>query len=423
MTIPNVSVGDDSRRRVVVTGYGAITAFGVGSDALRAGMADERSALATITRFDAADQATRFAAEVPDFVPGDWLDRKQSRRMDRFTQFASVSAREAVAMSGLDVASSPDRVGVLTGSAFGGVETFTGAVQTLVERGPRRLSPFAVPMSIANMAPGVIAIDLGAKGPAYAYASAFASGANAIGEAMRMIQQGRVDAVIAGGAEAPINPVILAGFSAMQSLSENNADPAGAVKPFDLQRDGCALGEGAAMFVLEDRDHAITRGATIIAELIGYGSTADAFHMVQLAPEGEGIARAMQDALSEAGTTSGEVGYLNAHGTGTTMNDAYETRAIRSAFGSAADRLAISSTKSRTGHLLGAAGALEALIAIQAMENARLPMTLNLDTPDPDCDLDYLPGTSREQQVDTVMSNSMGFGGHNVSLIFRRDHV
>lgn len=423
MTVRTSEDGEGSRRRVVITGYGVISTFGIGREALRIGMAEERSGLATITRFDASDQATRFAAEVPGFVPGDWLDRKQSRRMDRFTQFAAVSAREAVAMADLDIATAPQRVGVLTGSAFGGVDTFTGAVETLLERGPRRIGPFAVPMSIANMAPGVIAIDLGATGPAYAYASAFASGANAIGEGMRMIRQGRADAVIAGGAEAPINPVILAGFSAMQSLSENNADPQGAVKPFDLHRDGCALGEGAAMLVLEDREHAIARGATIIAELAGYGSTADAFHVVQLAPEGEGIARAMQDALSEGGCAPDQVGYLNAHGTGTAMNDAYETTAIRTTFGDAASNLAISSTKSRTGHLLGAAGALEAVIALQAMEDGLLPMTLNLQTPDPACNLDYLPGSSRRQPVEVVMSNSMGFGGHNVSLLFRRDTV
>jgi 3-oxoacyl-[acyl-carrier-protein] synthase II len=383
-------------------------------------MRENRSALRTITRFDAADHATRFAAEVADFVPGDWLDRKASRRMDRFTQFAAVAAREAVAMSGLDVEKAPDRVGVVTGSAFGGVETFTATVGTLLEQGPRRIGPFAVPMSIANMAPGVIAIDLGATGPAFAYASAFASGANAIGEGMRMVRAGRADAVVAGGAEAPIHPLILAGFSAMQAMSERNDDPGGAVKPFDLERDGCALGEGAAMLVLEARDHAVARGAPIIAELAGYGTTSDAFHVVQLAPDGEGIARAMNLAMAEAGIAPAEVGYLNAHGTGTTMNDAYETAAIHAAFGAAAPHLAISSTKSRTGHLLGAAGALEAVISLQAMEDGVLPATLNLVTPDPACDLDYIPGASRDQPVAAVLSNSMGFGGHNVSLLFRR---
>jgi 3-oxoacyl-[acyl-carrier-protein] synthase II len=404
----------------VVTGYGAISALGIGATALRQGIREDRSALRTITRFDASDQSTQFAAEVPDFVPGDWLDRKASRRMDRFTQFAAVTAREAVTMAGLDVRLSPERVGVVTGSAFGGVETFTATVGTLLERGPKRISPFAVPMSIANMAPGVIAIDLGAKGPAFAYASAFASGANAIGEGMRMIRQGRVDAVVAGGAEAPIHPLILAGFAAMQSLSERNDDPGSAVKPFDLYRDGCALGEGAAMLVLEDRDHAIARGATIIAELAGYGATSDAFHVVQLAPEGEGIARAMVLAMTDARMEPAAVGYVNAHGTGTTMNDAYETTAIHTAFGPAAKHLAISSTKSRTGHLLGAAGALEAVISVQALEDGVLPSTLNLATPDPACDLDYLPGASRSQLVQAVMSNSMGFGGHNVSLLFRQ---
>jgi 3-oxoacyl-[acyl-carrier-protein] synthase II len=416
-----VETGERTRRRVVVTGYGVISALGIGREEHRAGMASDRSGLRTIERFDPADFDTRFAAEVRDFTPGDWLDRKQARRMDRFTQFAAVTAREAVAMSELDVANQPDRVGVLTGSAFGGVETFTSTVQTLLDSGPRRISPFAVPMSIANMAPGIIAIDLGATGPAFAYASAFASGANAIGEAMRMIQQGRADAMIAGGAEAPINPVILAGFASMQALSEQNDDPGRAVKPFDLHRDGCALGEGAAMLVLEDRDRAIARGAPIVAEIVGYGSTADAYHMVQLAPLGEGITRAMQLALEEAAIRPNEVDYLNAHGTGTTMNDAYETQSIHLAFGDAAMGVPISSTKSRTGHLLGAAGALEAVVALQAMEDELLPQTLNLTTPDPACDLDYLAGASRRQPVSVAMSNSMGFGGHNVSLMLRRE--
>jgi 3-oxoacyl-[acyl-carrier-protein] synthase II len=269
----------------------------------------------------------------------------------------------------------------------------------------------------------MIAIDLGAKGPAFAYASAFASAANAIGEGARMVADGRVDAIVAGGAEAPITGLLVAGFGALKSLSLNNADPGHAVKPFDLYRDGCALGEGAAVLVLEARDHALARGATILAELAGYGATADAFHDVQIAPEGEGVARAMRLALADAGIDPGQVGYLNAHGTGTAMNDELETQAIKAAFGCAAGSLAISSTKSRTGHLLGAAGALEAVIAIQAMEDGILPSTLNLETLDPACDLDYIPGASRAHDVDAVMSNSMGFGGHNVSLIFTRGSV
>jgi 3-oxoacyl-[acyl-carrier-protein] synthase II len=405
---------------VAITGYGVISALGIGADALRQGMGGTTSGLKTIERFDTTGYGTTFAAEITGFDPASVLDRKQARRMDRYTQFAMIAAREAVAMANLEVAACPERTGVVVGSAFGGVETFTSTVHTLLNSGPRRVSPFAVPMSISNMAPGRIAIDLGSKGPAFAYASAFASSANAIGEAMRMIQQGRADAMVAGGSEAPILGIMLAGFSAMKSLSENNADPARAVKPFDLHRDGCALGEGSAMLVLEDWEHARARGATIIAELAGYGSTADAYHDVQIAPEGEGLSRAMHLALDEAGLQPGEIGYVNAHGTGTAMNDAYETTTIKHVFGEAAPFLPISSTKSRTGHLLGAAGALEAVISIQAMEDGLLPATLNLETPDPECDLDYIPGASRQQAVNAVMSNSMGFGGHNVSLVFTR---
>jgi len=407
-------------RRVVVTGYGAISALGLTASSLRTSLHGDLSGLRTITRFDASAYPTSFGAEVVDFDPGAVLDRKAARRMDRFTQFASVAAREAVGQARLDVAAAPDRVGVVVGSAFGGVETFVQTAEVMLSKGPRRISPFAVPMTIPNIAPGMIAIDLGARGPAFAYASAFASSANAIGEAMRAIQAGRADAMIAGGAEAPVTGIMLAGFAAMQSLSRRNDDPAHAVRPFDLHRDGCALGEGAAMLVLERRDRALERGATILAEFVGYGSTADAFHDVQIAPAGEGLARAMQLAIDEAGIEAREVGYLNAHGTGTAMNDELETLAIKTVFGDAAYRLPISSTKSRIGHLLGAAGALEAVIAIQALEDGWLPATLNLETPDPACDLDYIPGTSRRASVDLAMTNSMGFGGHNVSLVFRR---
>lgn len=410
----------DESQRVVVTGYGAICALGNTADALRASMRGTKSGLRTITRFDASAYPTSFAAEVVDFDPGSILDRKQARRMDRFTQFASVAAREAVMRAGLDVSADPTRVGVVLGTAFGGVETFVQSTEVMLTKGPKRISPFAVPMTIPNIAPGMIAIDLGARGPAFAYASAFASSANALGEAMRMIQSGRADTMIAGGAEAPITGIMMAGFAALQSLSRRNDDPAHAVRPFDLHRDGCALGEGAAMLVLERHGRAIERGATILAEFVGYGSTSDAYHDVQIAPEGEGLARAMLIALDEAGVAPGEVGYLNAHGTGTTMNDELETLAIKTAFGDAACQLPISSTKSRTGHLLGAAGALEAVIAIQALEDAILPFTLNLETADPACDLDYIPGAARSAVINLAMTNSMGFGGHNVSLVFRR---
>jgi 3-oxoacyl-[acyl-carrier-protein] synthase II len=415
-----VSTDGQGRRRVAITGYGAISALGHTAGELRTAMANNVRGLRPITRFDPTSYDVTFAAEAIDFRPEDRIDRKQARRMDRFTQFAMVAALEALEMSGLDVAADPDRVGVVMGTAFGGVETFTQAVETLVTKGPRRIGPFAVPMVIPNIAPGMIAIELGAKGPAFSYASSFTSGANAIGEAARMVQYGRADAMVCGGSEAPVSGLMVAGFDAMGSLSHGNDDPGHAVKPFDLNRNGCALGEGGAVLVLEAWDAAVARGATIVAELVGYGSTADAFHHVQIAPEAEGLVRAMRLALDDAAIASREVGYVNAHGTGTDMNDAYENSAIRTVFGDRATAPPVSGTKSRTGHLLGAAGALEAVIALQALEDGVLPATLNLETPDPACDLDYIPGMSRHQAIGHAMSNNMGFGGHNTSLVFRK---
>lgn len=410
----------NERRRVVVTGLGVLSGLGMSPDELWASLVSGKSAIAPIQRFDTTEYRTRFAAEMTTFDPSAVLDRKQARRMDRFTQFAVVASRQAVAQSGIDVRSKPERVGVVLGSALSGFETFETATETMLFKGPRRVSPFAVPMTIPNMAPGTVAIDLGAKGPAFAHASAFASAAHSIGEAMRMIEDGRADAVIAGGSEACITPLALAGFDAMGSLSRHNDAPERAVRPFDRERDGCAMAEGAGILVLEALDRARARGAPILAELAGYGTTADAFHEVRLAPNGEGIARAMSLAMEDAALDPSAIGYLNAHGTATVMNDAYETTAIKHTFGSYADSLAISSTKSMTGHLLGAAGGLEAAIAIMAMTEGVLPPTINLTHPDPECDLDYIPGEARDADVDAVMSNSMGFGGHNVSLIFRK---
>ena len=406
------------RKRVVVTGMGAICALGHSVSSVWSAMVAGETGVETITSFDPAGFGTRFAAEVGDLPVNDLLGRKQARRMDRFTQFAVIAARQAVTQSGLDVSREPERVGVIIGSALSGFETFVTATETMLTAGPRRVSPFAVPMTIPNMAPGTVAIDVGAKGPAFAHSSAFASGAHAIGEGTRMIQDGRADAIVAGGAEAPILGLALAAFGAMGSLSRRNGEPRRAVRPFDAERDGCAMGEGAGVIVLEAREHALGRGAEILAELTGYATTADAFHEVQLAPGGDGIARAMSGAILDAGIEPSGIGYLNAHGTATVMNDAYETAAIRTAFGEAAPELAISSTKAMSGHLLGAAGGLEAIISIQALRDGILPPTINLETADPACDLDYIPGIARHQRVDAVMSNSMGFGGHNVSLIF-----
>lgn len=408
------------RRRVVVTGMGVLSALGRSPSELWKALLAGESAIAPIRGFDTTGYRTRFAAEITTFDPADVLDRKQARRMDRFTQFAVSAARQAVALSGLPVDIEPERIGVILGSALSGFETFETATETMLSKGPRRVSPFAVPMTIANMAPGTVAIDLGAKGPVFAYASAFASSAHAIGEAMRMIEDGRADCIIAGGSEACITPLAVAGFDAMGSLSRRNDAPERAIRPFDRERDGCAIAEGAGMLLIESFEGARARGATILAELAGYGATADAYHEVRLAAEGEGIARAMTLAMEDAGVAPADVGYLNAHGTATVMNDAYETAAIKHAFGSAADALPISSTKSMTGHMLGAAGGLEAAITIMGMNHGMLPPTINLEHADPECDLDYIPNEARGAGVDIAMSNSMGFGGHNVSLVFRK---
>jgi 3-oxoacyl-[acyl-carrier-protein] synthase II len=410
--------GSTLRLRVVVTGYGAISALGQDAASHREVVRMAISGLRTITRFDASRFPTTFAAEIDGFDPIGRLGPELAANSDRVTQLAVAATREALAHLGIDSRLNGSRTAVLIGSAFGGIESLAAATSSLIASGPAAFRGLGLTRwSIA--APGtMVARDIGATGPVFSPAAAFASSANAIGEGTRMIREGRADLVIAGGAEAPICAPILAGFAAMQSLSTVNHAPATAVKPFDLHRDGCAIGEGAAVLVLERMDHAHHRGAQVIAEIAGYGATADAFHDVQLTPDAAGLAEAMRLAIAESGLTPIDIDYLNAHGTGTTMNDAYETAAIRAFFESAAESLAISSTKSRTGHLLGAAGALEAVIAIQALEDGVVPSTLYLVTPDPICNLDYIPGAPRERVLKAVMSNSMGFGGHNVSLVF-----
>ena len=408
-------------RRVVVTGSGAISAVGCDVATTWAAIRDGRTGIKTIERFDPSGFETQFGGEITAFDPT-ILGRKAYRRMDRFTQFAVVAAREAVTKSGLDIAASSERVGVLLGTGLAGVETFEATFETIHDKGPRRVSPFAVPMTIPNMAPGMVAIEIGARGPAFSYSSAFASSAHAIGEAARMILDGVCDAAVAGGSEAPVTRTALAGFSAMGALSTRNDDPAHAIRPFDRTRDGCILGEGGAMLVLEEREQAIARGATILAELVGYGTANDAFHLVQLPEDGEGLVTSMQQALDDAGLAPEQIGYLNAHGTSTEMNDRVETVAIKRVFGDHARNLPISSTKAATGHLLGAAGALEAIISIEAMRSGVLPPTLNQYESDPVCDLDYIPNVARSADVDYVMSNSMGFGGHNTVLVFARPH-
>lgn len=408
------------RRRVVVTGMGAICAIGNDVDAVWEAAVAGRSGVAPITHFDPDGFETTFAAEVKGFDPDASVGRKERRRMDRYTQLAVTATREAVASSGLDIGPIAERVGVLIGTGMGGIDTFEQGTEIMLERGPKRVSPFFVPMTLPNMASGVVAIDIGAKGPNLAPTSACAASAHAIGEAALMIRYGRADVMIAGGSEAPITRMGVAGFNAMGALSRRNDAPERASRPFDLERDGFVLAEGGAVLVLEELEHAMDRGAAILGEVIGYGSTDDANHMVQPAPEGAGAARAMGLALQDAGIAPQDVGYINAHGTSTQLNERLETAAMKHAFGEHAAQVAISSTKSMTGHLLGAAGSLEAVITLRALATGVLPPTINQEVPDPDCDLDYIPNEAREADVAIAMSNSMGFGGHNVSLVFRR---
>jgi 3-oxoacyl-[acyl-carrier-protein] synthase II len=409
------------RRRVVVTGYGIINAIGNSARDVWNSIEHGRGGVAPITRFDTEGFETTFAGEVKGFDGGEVVGRKEARRMDRYTQYAIATALQARDHAGLGPEGTPldpTTVGVLIASAMGGMETMEQGMESLISGGPRRVGPFTVPAMLLNMASGNVAITIGATGPNFSPVSACAASAHAIGEGFRIIQRGDAKVVYAGGAEAPITRLSLAGYGSMGALSRRNDDPGTASRPFDAGRDGFVLAEGSATLVLEDRDHALERGATIFGEILGYGATDDANHIVQPAPGGEGAARAMSLALKEAALEPGKIEYINAHGTSTPLNEKLETQAIKRAFGDAAHSVAISSTKSMTGHTLGAAGAIEAVITIMAMEHQVLPPTINQIESDPDCDLDYVPNHARPAKVTHAMSNSMGFGGHNVSLIF-----
>ncbi len=411
-----------ARRRVVVTGIGAISPLGLDAETTWANLLAGVSGIGPITRFDATDFKTRFAGEVKGFDPDAAVGRKDARRMDRYCQLGVAAAIQAAEDSGLAVAPADvNRTGALIATGMGAIETIETGMETLLAQGPGRIGPFFMPMMLANMASGHVAMRLNAKGPNLATVSACASSAHAIGEAMRWIRDDMADVVYAGGCEAPVSRLSVAGFNAMNALSTRNDDPAGASRPFDLDRDGFVVGEGAAVLVLEEREHAIARGARILAEVAGYGATDDANHIVQPSPEGEGAARAMRLALADAGLSAGDIDYLNAHGTSTPLNEKFETQSIKGAFGDRAYRLPISSTKSMTGHLLGAAGSMEAVFSVLAMRDQVAPPTINYQTPDPDCDLDYIPNTKRPLDIATVMTNSMGFGGHNVSLVLRKE--
>jgi beta-ketoacyl-acyl-carrier-protein synthase II len=406
-------------RDVVVTGLGMVSPVGLDVAETWGAILAGTSGLAPITRFDPAGFDTRFAAEVKQFDPLVAMDRKLAHRCDRFVQYAVVAARQAVTDAGLTIDEhNRQRVGVLIGTGIGGLETLQTAVTTLNARGPQRVSPFAVPMFIPDMASGQVAILLGTAGPNFATVSACSSSAHALGEAAEIIRRGQADVMISGGSESPVVAVAVAAFNSMHALSTRNDDMATASRPFDATRDGFVLGEGAAVLVLEAAQHARARGAQILGTLAGYGSTDDAHHITSPAPGGRGAAAAMRQALCQAGLAPTDVQYVNAHGTGTDQNDRAETEAIKDVFGEHAYRLAVSSTKSMVGHTLGAAGALEASFCLLAMRDGMLPPTINLQQPDPDCDLDYVPNTARRQAVRVTMSNSFGFGGHNVSLLF-----
>jgi 3-oxoacyl-[acyl-carrier-protein] synthase II len=415
-----------SNRRVVITGTGLITALGTGTEKNWQAMLAGKSGIGPITRFDPAKLDTRFAGEVKDFEPEKFMDRREVRRMDLFAQYAIAAAEMAVLESGLPIGVDKpngyeqERVGVIVGSGIGGIASLEEQHKKGLEKGFDRLSPFFIIQMIINMAPGLISIRYGAKGPNWSPVSACATSAHAIGEAWKSIRLGETDAVIAGGAEASITPLAMGGFSVMKALSTRNEDPAAASRPFDKDRDGFVMGEGAGIVILEELEHAKKRGANILAELVGYAANSDANHVTAPAPEGEGAARCMRLALASAGMSPDSVGYINAHGTSTQYNDANESKAIKAVFGAHARKVAVSSTKSMTGHMLGAAGGAEAVLSVMALMRGVLPPTINYSGPDADCDLDYVPNQAREVRVDAVMSNSFGFGGTNAVLLFRR---
>ena len=408
-------------RRVVVTGIGLISAVGNDTATVWRSLCEGKSGAQTVTSFDTSAFDTKFAAPVVDFDAAQYMDRKEVRRNDRFVHFAMGAARQALDDSGFTITDeNAEEVGVIIGSGIGGLNTCHDQFKVLFEKGPDRISPFFITMFITDIAAGFVSLTIGARGPNFATVSACATGSNAIGEAAEMIRRGDAIAMLAGGAEAGISPMGLASFGNMRALSRRNDDPAHASRPFDKERDGFVMGDGAGVLLLEDEEHARKRGARIYAELVGYGSTADAYHITEPAPEGAGLARAMRKSLSKAGLNPEDVQYINAHGTATHLNDLNETQAIKSVFGDHAKQLAVSSTKSMIGHTLGAAGGIEAGVTALTLYHGVITPTINYTTPDPELDLDFTPNVAREARVDVAMSNSMGFGGHNAVLALRR---
>ncbi len=409
-------------RRVVVTGIGCLSALGHDTEAFWDGLTKGRSGIARITRFDPTDFPSKVGAEVRDFDPGKFMDPKEAKRNDRYTQYAVAASRMAVKDAKLDVTKvDSERFGVIIGSGIGGMETIENQARILIERGPSRVSPFTIPSLIANIASGVVAIEFQAKSVNFGVVSACASGSHALGEALRHIRDGHADIMLSGGSEAAITRLSYAGFCNMKAMSTDfNDTPEKASRPFDKLRDGFVMGEGAGVLVIETLEHAQARGARIYCELVGYGATCDAYHITGQDQEGKGLALCLNRALAEAGVEKSEVGYINAHGTSTPINDRCETLAIKRTFGEAARQISISSTKSMTGHLLGAAGGVEAAVCCLAIHHGVIPPTINYENPDPDCDLDYTPNVAKKRTVNVAISNNLGFGGHNASLVFKR---
>jgi 3-oxoacyl-[acyl-carrier-protein] synthase II len=414
-------VFNNGSKRVVITGMGMISPIGLDTASTWAALLNGKSGTDKITLFDASTHVTKIAAEVKGFDPTNYIDRKEARRMDRFTQFAVAASREAIEHSGLKVdESNRDEIGVLVGSGIGGLITISEQLRNLIEKGPDRVSPFLVPMMISDNASAQVSITLGVRGANFCSTSACASGSDAIGTAYEIIKRGDAVAMVAGGSEAVITPIGIAGFNAARAISTRNDDPQKASRPFDAQRDGFVLAEGACLLVIESLEYAKQRGAKILGEIIGYGASSDAYHITAPAEDGNGAIRAMQMALKKARLTPTDIDYINAHGTSTELNDKIETKAIKTVFGEQAYKIPVSSTKSMTGHMVGAAGAIEAAISMLAINNDIIPQTINYENPDPECDLDIVPNVPRKAEIKTAMSNAFGFGGHNSVLIVRK---
>jgi len=408
-------------RRVVITGFGLITPLGIGVDESWAALCAGKSGIAEITRFDASDFDTKIAGEVKDFHPEDFLPKKEAKRTQTFIAYAIATSRMAIEDSGFVIDSTNEnRVGVLTGCGLGGLQMLEQTSKVLEEKGPKRVTPFFIPMMIGNMAPGMISISLGAKGPNASIATACAAGTHAVGDAFKIVKRGGADAMITGGVESVITPTCIAGFNAMKALSTRNDEPEKASRPFDRDRDGFVVGEGCGILILETLEGALKRGANIYAEICGYGMSGDGFHMTAPSPDGEGAARCMAAALDDAGVSYKEIEYINAHGTSTQLNDLYETMAIKSVFKEKAPLIPVSSTKSMTGHLLGGSGGIETVFTALTIHEGIIPPTINLDYPDDECDLDYVPKTARKANVNMAMTNSFGFGGTNATLILKK---